>query len=166
MTFGYCSLAAAAFLSAPHALITAILAVTGFGFGFASMSYLLAAQEAVEWQQRGLVTSAITFFRSIGGALGVGILGAMFNTISQHDLGQLAQQGITPAKLLDPHAAVGATLPPEAAANAQHVIARGLTWVFVAMAAAVIAQWLVTWLMPAKRCEHEVRAAEGLEAMA
>jgi hypothetical protein len=85
-------------------VLTAVLALTGFGFGFASMSYLLAAQEAVEWQQRGLVTSAITFFRSIGGALGVGVLGAMFNTISRHDLEKLAGQGVTPAKMLDPHA--------------------------------------------------------------
>jgi MFS family permease len=167
MTCGYTALAAGAFLGAPHWALTGILALTGFGFGFASMSYLLAAQEAVEWQQRGLVTSAITFFRSIGGALGVGVLGAMFNAISRHDLEKLAGQGITAAKLLDPHAAGSATaLSAGAAREAQRVIAGSLSWVFVAMAGAVVAQWVVTWLMPPRRCEHEVRAAEGLEALA
>jgi hypothetical protein len=88
----------------------------------------------------------------------------MFNTITRRELADLAGAGVTPAKLLDPHAA--STLSPDLMARAQHVIARGLTWVFVAMAAVVLVQWAVTLLMPARKCEHKVRAAEGLEAMA
>ena len=128
------------------------------------MSYLLAPQEAVAWQQRGLITSGVTFFRSIGGALGVGLLGAMFNAISRRDLEHLAGAGVTPAKLLDPHSHI--TLSATGIAQAQHVIARSLTWVFVAMTAVTVLQFFVTILMPAKRCAHHVRAAEGLEALA
>jgi hypothetical protein len=46
------------------------------------------------------------------------------------------------------------------------VIASGLTWVFVAMLGVVIVQLAVTTLMPARKCDHEVRASEGMEAMA
>jgi MFS family permease len=153
-----------AWTSAPPWLLTAILALCGLGFGPASMSYLLAPQEAVAWQQRGLITSGVTFFRSIGGALGVGLLGAMFNAIGRRDLEQLAGAGVTPAKLLDPHSHI--TLSATGIAEAQHVIARSLTWVFVAMTAVTVLQFFVTILMPSKRCAHHVRAAEGLEALA
>jgi EmrB/QacA subfamily drug resistance transporter len=161
---GFSGLAICGLTNAPHWTLTTILACTGFGFGFASMSYLLAAQEAVGFQQRGIVTSACTFFRSIGGALGVGVLGGVFNAISQHDLQALAGAGVTPAKLLDPHSAID--LPPAAAAQAQHVIAASLTWVFIAMAAVTIAMFAVTFWMPARKCDHTVKATEGLEAMA
>ncbi len=164
IVLGFSGLALSAIFAVQHWLLTTILAFTGFGFGFASMSYLLAAQEAVGFQQRGVVTGAVTFFRSIGGALGVGILGGVFNAISQHDLQTLAGAGVTPAKLLDPHAASG--LSAEAAASAQHVIAASLTWVFIAMATVTMAMFAVTFWMPARKCEHKVTASEGLEAIA
>jgi MFS family permease len=151
-------------LAAPHWVLTTVLAFTGLGFGPASMSYLLAAQEAVTWQQRGVITSSIAFFRSIGGALGVGVLGAMFNAITQKDLQALAGSGVTAAKLLDPH--TSGTLPPAAVVQAQHAIAAGLTWVFITMAAVAVVQFLVTTMMPARRCDHPVRAAESMEAIA
>jgi MFS family permease len=151
MLGGYCGLVACAVFDAPHWLLTAVLAVTGFGFGPTSMSALLSAQEAVGFQQRGLVTGAVTFFRSIGGALGVGLLGAMFNTVSDAELERLAGPAMRD-KLLDPHAVGG--LPAEVVAAAQGVIARSLTWVFVAMAAVAAAQLVVTFWMPRKQAER------------
>jgi MFS family permease len=151
-------------LEAPHWVLTAVLATAGLGFGPASMSYLLAAQEAVAFQQRGMITSSIAFFRSIGGALGVGVLGAMFNAITHADLQKLAASGVTPAKLLDPH--TSGALPAGAVVEAQHVIAAGLTWVFVAMLAVAVVQLAVTTLMPSRKCDHPVRRTESMEAMA
>ncbi len=52
------------------------LAVCGLGFGPTSLSFILAVQHAVNWGQRGVATGAVTFLRTIGGALGVGLLGA------------------------------------------------------------------------------------------
>jgi MFS family permease len=163
MVVAFVGLVLCAKFSAPQWVLTGVLALAGLGFGPASMSYLLAAQEAVTFQQRGMITGSIAFFRSIGGALGVGILGAMFNTITHADLARLSGSGVTPAKLLDPH--TSGTLPAGAVVEAQRVIAGGLTWVFVAMLAVVVAQWGVTLLMPSRKCEHEVRRTEGMEAM-
>ena len=49
------------------------------------MSYLLAAQDAVQWQQRGIVTSSMQFFRTIGGAVGIGLLGACSTSSAARD---------------------------------------------------------------------------------
>ncbi len=52
------------------------LAVTGFGFGPASLSCILNVQNEVDWNRRGVATGSIQFFRTLGGAVGVGALGA------------------------------------------------------------------------------------------
>ena len=55
-----------------------ISAVLGFGFGFYSVATILAAQAAVGWEHRGVVTSASQFSRNIGGTVGVSVAGAIF----------------------------------------------------------------------------------------
>lgn len=52
------------------------LAITGLGFGPASLSCILNVQNEVDWNRRGVATGSIQFFRTLGGAVGVGILGA------------------------------------------------------------------------------------------
>ncbi len=50
------------------------LAIVGTGMGPTSISFILAIQHAVTWGQRGVATGAATFTRTIGGAVGVGLL--------------------------------------------------------------------------------------------
>jgi MFS family permease len=52
------------------------LAVCGLGMGPTSLSFILAVQHEVSWGQRGVATGAVVFLRTIGGAIGVGLLGA------------------------------------------------------------------------------------------
>jgi MFS family permease len=163
VVIGFAGLLACAVVGAPHWVMTVVLAITGFGFGPASMSYLISAQEAVDYKQRGIVTSSISFFRTMGGAVGIGVLGAMFNTLTARQMGELRAMGVTPGALLDPHASKA--LPADVVARVQGVIAGGLTWVFVAMLACVVVLWGVTRLMPTGRSAHRVSAAVGLEAV-
>ena len=160
---GFSGLLACALLEAPRWVITGVLAVTGLGFGPCSMSYLLAAQDAVTWQQRGIATSSIQFFRTIGGAIGIGVLGALFNVLIRPDMAKLEAQGIKPATLLDPH--THASLAPETLQFTQHMIASGLKWVFAAMVVFAIVQFVLTMFMPSRRSEHRVGAMEALEAL-
>lgn len=53
--------------------------VIGLGLGFASTSYLVSVQNAVPWRRRGVATSSVVFFRTVGGALGVAVMGALLN---------------------------------------------------------------------------------------
>jgi MFS family permease len=53
--------------------------VIGAGMGLTASPTLVAAQSAVQWQQRGLVTGTNMFFRSTGSAVGVATFGAIAN---------------------------------------------------------------------------------------
>jgi len=53
--------------------------VIGLGMGFVAAPTLIAAQSAVQWQERGVVTGANMFFRSAGSAVGVAVFGAIVN---------------------------------------------------------------------------------------
>ncbi|WP_083510211.1 MDR family MFS transporter [Pseudarthrobacter sulfonivorans] len=55
--------------------------VIGLGLGLVSTPALAAAQSSVEWNERGVVTGANLFARSIGSALGVAVFGAIANAI-------------------------------------------------------------------------------------
>jgi hypothetical protein len=55
------------------------MVVLGLGVGCVMQVLVVAVQNAVPQSQLGTATSSSTFFRSIGGAFGVAIFGAIFN---------------------------------------------------------------------------------------
>jgi EmrB/QacA subfamily drug resistance transporter len=74
--------------------------VIGLGMGFAAAPTLIAAQSAVEWQQRGVVTGLNMFFRSAGSAVGVAVFGALANAAvggADVDSGRVAPEALTTA---------------------------------------------------------------------
>ena len=52
-------------------------AITGFGMGLSSTTLLVVIQGAVEWQRRAVATGLVQFSRTIGGAVGVGVMGGV-----------------------------------------------------------------------------------------
>lgn len=74
-------------LFAPHPspwTVAACAALVGIGFGFTTVPGLVALQESVPWNQRGTVTGLVTFFRSLGQALGVASLGALVKVVLEN----------------------------------------------------------------------------------
>ncbi len=65
--------------SAPLLLVGVAMGFAGLGFGISSPAFILAPQTAVPWNLRGVITSSTQFFRTIGGAVGVALLGAALN---------------------------------------------------------------------------------------
>ncbi|WXB00140.1 MFS transporter [Pendulispora brunnea] len=63
-------------VAAPGVLY-AIMFFLGLGLGFANTPIILVLQESVTWRQRGQATAASSFFRTIGGSIAVGALGAI-----------------------------------------------------------------------------------------
>ncbi len=53
--------------------------VIGIGMGFTASPVLIAAQQAADWQTRGVVTGTNLFARSVGSAVGVAVFGAIAN---------------------------------------------------------------------------------------
>jgi MFS family permease len=63
--------------SASHVWIFADIALMGSGLGFSMLALLLSVQHSVPRSELGLATSLNMFARSIGGAVGVSIMGAI-----------------------------------------------------------------------------------------
>jgi hypothetical protein len=53
--------------------------ITGFGLGITMPLYTIAVQNAVPYKVLGVATSTATFFRSIGGSVGLAIFGSILN---------------------------------------------------------------------------------------
>lgn len=58
-------------------VISAMIFVVGAGLGLFMQTLVLAVQNAVTAQDMGVGTSAVTFFRTLGGAIGSAVLGAV-----------------------------------------------------------------------------------------
>jgi EmrB/QacA subfamily drug resistance transporter len=77
--------------------------VVGIGLGLSASPTLIAAQSAVDWAQRGVVTGTNVFARSMGSALGIAVFGAIVNSSLGGRIGAHPNTaaGIPPA-VLDP----------------------------------------------------------------
>ena len=53
------------------------MGVFGMGLGFAATALLIAVQTSVGWEMRGVATASNMFFRTVGGAVGVGAMGGV-----------------------------------------------------------------------------------------
>ncbi|MER7419902.1 MDR family MFS transporter [Micromonospora peucetia] len=75
-------------------LLSVYMAVLGVGVGMLMQNLVLAAQNDVPAHELGAATSVLTFFRSMGGTIGVSALGAVLAnrvaTLSAEKLGPLA----------------------------------------------------------------------------
>lgn len=110
--------------------------VFGSGMGFASTALLLAVQTSVGAEQRGVATALNIFSRSIGGAIGVGALGAIFSLIVG---AQLPEEVV--AGLLDRHRG-------EVAPETLSALADGLRPVFRTLAALGVLNAIIVAFYP------------------
>ncbi|WP_448544965.1 MDR family MFS transporter [Roseiflexus sp.] len=62
-------------------LLMTSLGLMGFGMGFSIPAFLIAVQSTVERSKLGTATSTLQFSRSIGGAFGIGVMGAILSAI-------------------------------------------------------------------------------------
>ena len=104
------------------ALVAVACFVIGIGMGLIAVPALVAAQSSVQWNERGVVTGAQLFARSIGSAVGVAIFGAIANAI------------------------IGT-----ASRTAVHVVVASSAAVFVAVAVVVLATVVAALSMPNTR---------------
>ncbi len=74
--------------------------VTGVGIGMVQQVLVLAAQNAVPHRDLGVATSGATFFRSLGGAVGVAIFGALLTHRLRDTIpAQLRAVGVPPDQM-------------------------------------------------------------------
>jgi len=140
------------------------LAIAGAGMGFSMVTLLIAVQTSVPRDQLGIATSGTVFFRSIGGAVGVAVMGAVLSAQMNSQATQLPELGslMAPEKLMDllrhPDAllspAARAQLPAPVESALQQILATALHGVFVVGLIVAILALIVTLFLP-KGTAHE-----------
>jgi EmrB/QacA subfamily drug resistance transporter len=137
--------------------IIAAMVFIGAGLGFASTAYTLAVQNVVPWNLRGVATASNQFFRTIGGTIGVAVMGtilnaqmaALFPPIFARFASVAAQlpKNVSPSNvLLTP--AVRATLPAAFLGQLQAALAQSLFWVYALMFVLAAIGLAVMFLLP------------------
>jgi EmrB/QacA subfamily drug resistance transporter len=109
------------------AYASAACGVVGLGMGFSSTVLLIMIQGAVPWHRRATATGLVQFSRTIGGSVGVGVMGGIL----------AAFVGSASSAILDP---IGRSqLTSQQLASGRDSLAGGLQVVYWLMAAAALA---------------------------
>ncbi|MBI4539087.1 MAG: MFS transporter [Gemmatimonadetes bacterium] len=153
-------LAAADSESGRGAVMLAML-VTGLGLGFMATPYLVAVQNAVPWHRRGVATSSVQFFRTIGGAITVSAFGALLNVRLAQRLGP----GFDADIVLHPELRKG--IAPSTLRTLVDALENGLTTVYLALAGVALLGLAAALLFPGgSAASHAHREARREEAIA
>jgi EmrB/QacA subfamily drug resistance transporter len=143
------------------------MAVTGLGLGLTMQVLVLAVQNSVSPRELGTATSAATFFRSIGGSIGVSVFSAIFNNKMK---GNLAHQ--LPQLAANPRLASELRASPQALAKLPAAIHDGylraftesLHVVFIAAIPVALVAFALTWLLEEVPLRTSVAAVDGVGA--
>ena len=115
----------------------------GLGLGFANTALLIAVQTSVTWEQRGVATASTMFFRTVGGALALGGLGAVLAAGFRHDPSIPAWAA---NQLLGPDH--GASLGAAVLARLGGLLEERLQIIFWLIFALSAASFLISWMFP------------------
>ena len=128
---------------------SAWMVVVGVGIGLVMQVMVLATQNAVEPRDLGVGTATVTFFRSVGGSVGVAVFGAIFTSRLATNLSHALPSGVA-ARLA--HAGGGSiqavgSLPAALQAAYRTAFADALTSVFTYAVPIMVAAFALTWLL-------------------
>ena len=74
---GCLTTALAAHFYLPFGFLMLGMGILGLGMGFSSTPLLFSVQTSVDWNRRGSATASTLFFRTMGGTISVGVMGAL-----------------------------------------------------------------------------------------
>jgi EmrB/QacA subfamily drug resistance transporter len=73
----------------PYYVVALIMYAFGMGLGFTMQVVVTAVQNSVDRRNMGVATASVAFFRSMGGAIGTALLGAILNVQLKHHLAEI-----------------------------------------------------------------------------
>jgi len=137
-------------------LMMVFVTLMGIGMGFSIPPFLIAVQTTVERRYLGTATSTMQFSRSIGGTLGVSVMGAALST---RLAANLSASGLDPslvAALLDPLPGSQAVIDQ----GARIAVANAINLVFVIAFVAAVLGLVTTFFSPRKELQEKVAENE------
>ena len=162
------------------------MAVLGFGLGFTLPTLTLAAQNAVPYSMLGVSSAFVQFSRSVGGTIGVAIMGSVMTQRLDHHLARSLSPEIqerapapliealkSPRVLLDSGAlralhdqgfvpvfgADSDRLFDAAVASMKAALASSITDIFFVSTAIMAASFAVTFFLAKRRCARRTRCS-------
>ena len=149
--------------------IVVAMLVIGSGLGLMSTAFVIAVQNAVPWNLRGVATASTQFVRTIGGTVGVALMGTILNTqmaqlfapIFARFPGVVARlpRSVAPSNvLLTPD--VRRALPLDFLGQLQAALAHSLFWVYLLTLALAAIGLAAMFLLPGGRAEKHAYHAE------
>ena len=143
----------------------------GIALGLIIQVLVIAVQNAADYADLGAATSGVTFFRSIGGAFGVSIFGAIFSNRLASELAS-ALHGVTlPGGVSASGAAADPALlkklPAAVRADVQHAFSAALHPVFLAAIPVALVAFVLSWFLrevPLRAVTRTANLGEGLGA--
>jgi DNA-binding MarR family transcriptional regulator len=141
----------------------AAMFVLGLGLGLVMQVLVLAVQNAVDYADLGVATSGATLFRSIGGSVGVAVLGSIFTS---HLKSQLATS--LPASAAHSLGSANANpqaidkLPTALHTTYIHAFTNALGTVFTVAAGVAVVAFLLSWLLPERPLRDTVVDGSGV----
>ncbi len=127
------------------------LLVGGLGLGFTMANYIVAAQNVVDKKLMGTMTSSMALFRSIGGTIGITVLGAVVNRRMVSELAtNLPPDASNYLPTTDINTLGGILLVPNSSLPEPVIegirvsLSNSITSVFLISAFIVLAAWVVT----------------------
>jgi EmrB/QacA subfamily drug resistance transporter len=137
-------------VSTGHVVSSVFMLVVGLGLGCCMQCLVVAAQNDADPTNMGVATSTITFFRSVGGCVGVALLGSVFagdltSRLSKiPGAARIAKAGVnlTPAQVR--------ALPPAVHGIFLNAFCGSLTRVFIYGAVITAVAFGLTWMLKEK----------------
>jgi EmrB/QacA subfamily drug resistance transporter len=150
-------------------IVVAMLMI-GTGLGLMSTAFIISVQNAVPWSVRGVATATTQFFRTIGGTVGVALMGTILNLqMASHFAPVLARYGSVAARLpkniapsnvlLTP--SVRQSLPVNFLNQLQTALAQSLTWVYALMFALAVIGLAAMFFFPGGNAEQYTYKADA-----
>ncbi|MGW7051338.1 DHA2 family efflux MFS transporter permease subunit [Streptomyces sp. NPDC054887] len=150
--------------------MSAYFFVFGAGLGLVMQVLVLVAQNAVRYEDLGVATSGVTFFRSIGASFGVAVFGTVFTNRLLGKLdGALAGERLPPGIGPDQVAADPrdiALLPPGLRPPVLHAYSTSITDVFLYASPVVLVAFVIAWFLREDRLRGSVTAPDAGQTLA
>lgn len=142
-------------MDTPYWQVALYVYTLGFGLGFTMQIVVTAVQNAVDRSDMGSATSSVTFFRSMGGAFGTAIFGAVLTGRLQHYLAEAgALAGLPPgadeSQIANNVQAIQA-LPDAARETVVGAWVDALQDVFFVALPFVVVAFVIAWFIPELR---------------
>ena len=147
---------------------SAYMVVLGLGLGAVMQVLIIATQNAVHYRDLGAATSGATFFRSIGGTVGVAVFGAIFsNRLAANLAADLPQAAAAPfARELNGrlNAAELRALPASVRTGYLTAFTEAFGTVFFAAAGVSLIAFFLAWLIPQLPLHASARVPDAGES--